>query len=177
MVADFEFDQSRLREITPRQQSIYKALVALVLRNGAVDFYHASPLTPESLAAKGVDDHHIFPQAYLNTRGEERRHPQELVDCILNRTLIDADTNRRIGKRAPSDYLAEVRVQLDHAGARAFDHLLESHLLPAGAGSPLLADRFSDFLRWREERLCEEIASVTDKPVRSAAGSTAQAPA
>lgn len=167
VVAEFEFEKSRLREITPRQQSIYKALISLVLSNGAVDFHHASPLTPESMAAKGVDDHHIFPQAYLNPPNEDRRQPQELVDCILNRTLIDADTNKSIGKQPPSNYLAKVRDELAEAPAGAFDHLLDSHLLPSGEKSPLLVDRFAEFLSWREDRLYEEVSRLTRKPIPS----------
>jgi len=160
-VVEFEFDPSRLREITPKQQSVYKAMMAMILCHGALDFHHGRTLTPASIAAQGVDDHHVFPRAFVNSPGDEPAFPVQLVDCILNRTLIDADTNRRIGRRAPSDYLAEIRAELDVAGTGVFERVLNSHLLPTDDDSPLLRDDFQAFLAWREARLAEEIAAVT----------------
>jgi hypothetical protein len=156
-VADFEFEPARLREITPKQQSIYKALMALVLQQGASDFHHGHTLTPSSIEAQRVDDHHIFPRAYLNPPGEDPQHAMALVDCILNRTLIDADTNQRIGKRAPSDYMAAIREELDGVGEGLFGQVLDSHLLPGGEVSPLLHNDFEAFLAWRETRLYKEL--------------------
>ena len=103
-VAEFSFDAIRLRDIAPPPAvCISRSRTALVLRNGARDFHKAEPLTPTSIATYGVDDHHIFPQAYLASRGLSTS-----VNAAFNRTLIDASTNRRIGARAPSDYLAEI---------------------------------------------------------------------
>jgi len=160
-VTGFEFDASRLREITPRQQSVYKALIALILRGGAQDFHHARRLTPETITAQGVDDHHIFPRAYLDRPTGGVTYPNELVDCVLNRTLIDADTNRSIGKRAPSEYLEAVRAALAGVSGVAFEQLLRSHLLPTERESPLLRDDFEAFLAWREQRFRNEITQVT----------------
>lgn len=160
-VVDFEFDRARLREITPKQQSVYKALMAIVLRHGAADFHHGRTLTPASIAAQGVDDHHIFPRAFLNPPDPEPRFPVQLVDCILNRTLIDADTNRRIGKRPPGEYLGDIQDELEKTGAGSFEQVLSSHLLPVGSGSPLAGNDFEAFLDWRERRIAEEITSAT----------------
>ena len=160
-VADFDFEPTRLREITPKQQSIYKAMMALVLRHGASDFHHGHTLTPSLIAEQRVDDHHIFPRAFVNPPDAPHSIPTQLVDCILNRTLIDADTNQRIGKRAPSQYLAEIKEELDEVGEDVFAQALDSHLLPWTNGSPLLQDDFSDFIAWREARIAEEITKVT----------------
>jgi hypothetical protein len=162
-VAQFAFDATRLREITPKQQSIYRALMALVLCHGAADFHTARELTPASIAAERIDDHHIFPRAHLNPPADAPRQPLQLVDCILNRTLIDARTNQRIGKRSPRDYLAEVRAELDalDATGAAFQQLLASHLLPLGPGSPLLEDAFEPFLDARSELLLAQLRAVT----------------
>jgi hypothetical protein len=161
VVSDFEFAPDTLRTITPRQQSVYKALIALVLRGRAMDFHHAHQLTSDVITAKGVDDHHIFPKAFLNPLADSTEFPAELVDCVLNRTLIDADTNRSIGKRAPSDYLAPVRAELDQVSGDSFDMVLASHLLPVGPSSALMRNDFAEFLVWREARFVKEIASVT----------------
>lgn len=162
-VADFTFDPGRLREISPKQQSIYKALMALVLRHGALDFHHAHSLTPAAIAAQSVDDHHVFPRAFLNPADSPQRHPIQIADCILNRTLIDANTNQRIGKRAPSAYLTDIETELKTLGGAsdAFDRLLESHLLPTGPRSPLKLDDFDGFIQWRQTRIASEVAHVT----------------
>jgi hypothetical protein len=177
-VSGFAFDRSRLREITPKQQSVYKALMALVISNGARDFHHGQELTAASIAAQNVDDHHIFPRAFLNPTDQDRAYPTQLVDCILNRTLIDTDTNQRIGKRPPGQYLGELAAQLDQADSSAFEQVLDSHLLPSGVHSPLLAADFPAFLDWREDRIAERMASLTGKPISdlSAEEESADAP-
>jgi len=73
---------------------------------------------------------------------------------ILNRTLIDKLTNIRIGKRAPSDYLEEIRSEQGDK----FQQLIESHLLPSDA---LLADNHEDFINQRQALLWEKIQEVT----------------
>jgi hypothetical protein len=160
-VAEFAFQLNRLREITPKQQAVYKALMALVLRNKAKDFHRGTELTAASIAARRVDDHHIFPRAHLNPTDEDPAYPRQFVDCILNRTLIDAETNQRIGKRPPNEYVAEVRdefVPVDHT---AFDEALASHLLPTGENSPLIKGEFEAFLDWREARIAVEVTELT----------------
>jgi hypothetical protein len=162
VVEQFAFESAQLSAITPRQQAIYKALMALVLQRGARDFHRAAQLTAEGLAEKGVDDHHVFPRAHLNPTGEPARYPAELVDSILNRTMIDADTNKRIGKRDPRDYLAEVKGELDATeDASTFRRLLDSHLLPADDEGPLLQGDFERFVKWRIKAFVREVDRVT----------------
>jgi hypothetical protein len=156
-VTEFSFDAARLGEITPKQQSIYKAVMALVLRNGALDFHKGRPLTPATIAADGVDDHHVFPQAHLRGRGIAG----QIVDCVLNRTMIDAETNRRIGKRSPSDYLVEIRTAFEKEPAADFQRLLDSHLLPSDQDSALMSDDFDEFLTWRRQRIAADIERAT----------------
>ena len=48
-----------------------------------------------------IDDHHIFPDAFLR----RREIPAKLRETVLNRTLFDRKTNIRISDRAPSDYM------------------------------------------------------------------------
>lgn len=103
----FRFDASTLRSTTFRQRALYRAMMALSLRRGPLDFHKRGSISTQLFSdlANPVDDHHVFPQGYLDPRGV----PPVLRDSILNRTLIDKITNIRIGKRAPSDYLEEIR--------------------------------------------------------------------
>ena len=153
-VAAFRFDPRALRDVTPRQRSIYRGVINLILGGGARDFHTQAIITGKLMTEQGIDDHHIFPAKYLE------RHdvaPARIRDCVLNRTLIDRTTNQMISDRAPSDYLAEIR----STPGFPFETVLASHSLPAGADSPLLYDDYEAFLSWRQDRLWQEIRRVT----------------
>lgn len=155
-VSQFSFDVSTLRHVTPRQRGVYRGVVALILRHGARDFHTADRITSRMIREEKIDDHHVFPQSYLQETRPDINGT--LRDCVLNRTLIDKATDIRIGKRSPSDYLGEIR---ETVGEEHLTTILKSHLLPANAGSPLLADDFDAFLRAREELLKDQINLVT----------------
>jgi hypothetical protein len=113
-------------------------------------------ITSSMVTEKKIDDHHVFPQGYLS-----EQHPQVttvLRDCVLNRTLIDKETNIRIGKRAPSDYLREIE---DKVGVGPMSIVLESHLLPREAESCLRKDDFDAFVKDRQESIAGQIREVT----------------
>lgn len=165
-VAEFAFDPGRLSSYTPRQQSIYKALMALVLRRRVLDFHRAEVLSAGSVTARGMDDHHVFPRAYLNPPDGPATQPTELVDSILNRTMIDRATNIRIGKRAPGDYLAEVRKALaEESVPTSLEAILDTHGLPSGPDSPLLTNDFEGFVSDRRNFFIAEIEKATGKPI------------
>ena len=128
-VKDLRFDPRGLRDTTPKQRAIYRGVVCLVLTRSPRDFHNGARLTGDLMVEHNVDDHHLFPQGYLNKRLVDAR----LRDCVLNRTLIDRGTNIRIGSRPPSHYLEEIRAAL---GDEKYQALLDSHLLPAGPNSP-----------------------------------------
>ncbi len=148
------FDPRALRDVTPRQRSVYRGVINLILGGGARDFHTQAVITGKLMAEQGIDDHHIFPSAYLERRGIASARVR---DCVLNRTLIDRTTNQMINDRAPSDYLAEIRA----TPGFPFQAILASHGLPAVADSPLLSDDFEPFLAWRQEWLWREIQRVT----------------
>jgi len=87
------------REVTTRQRALYNACMALIARHGALDFHKLQPITPDAIRDQQIDDHHVFPRAYVAEHAELRELP---FDSVLNRTLIDRQTNIRIGKKAPS---------------------------------------------------------------------------
>jgi hypothetical protein len=106
-VAEFRFDPRILRDTTSRQRALYRGIMGLVLRRGPRDFYQRSRITADLIDEKHIDDHHIFPDAHLRSR--DVPVPDRLINCILNRTLIDRQTNIRISDRAPSEYLREIQ--------------------------------------------------------------------
>lgn len=150
-VSKFHFDVGILRNITSRQGAVYRGVICLILEN-ARDFHTDTPITAQMLR-ENVDDHHIFPAAYLNDKGI----PSRQRDCVLNRTLIDATTNRIIGKRAPSDYLNEMR----NTPHFPFKTIMESHGLSVDPNSALLQDDFESFLVDRERYIWYKIQIAT----------------
>ena len=125
------------------------------MRQHPRDFHTGALMTSDAMIEQGIDDHHVFPQAYLETQAPEVG--ARLRDCVLNRTLIDRATNQRINKRAPSLYVADIEQQVG-GGLPA---LLKSHLLPAGPASPLLRDDFEGFLQWRQDAIWQRIQDAT----------------
>ncbi len=155
-VKTLRFDPKALRDVTPRQRSIYRGTICLILGtgNGARDFHTQAVITGNLMNQEGIDDHHVFPDHFLQKRGVTLTRTR---DCVLNRTLIDRTTNQMISNRAPSDYMAEIR----NTPGFPFDAVLTSHCLPVGGESPLLADDYEAFLTWRQDRLWQEIQRVT----------------
>lgn len=153
-VETFRFDPRALRDVTPRQRSIYRGVINLILGAGARDFHTQAVITGKLIADEGIDDHHVFPAAYLERRGVV---PARARDCVLNRTLIDRTTTQMISDRAPSDYLAEIR----GTPGFPFDAVLASHGLPTSSDSALVQDDYEAFLAWRQDRLWKEIQRVT----------------
>ena len=153
-ITTFSFDPRALRDVTPRQRSIYRGVINLILGEGARDFHTQAVITGKLMTEQGIDDHHVFPAAYLEDQGIGTARVR---DCVLNRTLIDRTTNQMIGRRAPSDYLAEIR----GVSGFPFEQVLASHHLPTDADSPLLKNNYEAFLAWRQNRLWRQIQHVT----------------
>lgn len=156
-VTGLRFDPKALRDTGPRQRSVYRGVMCLVLSSGTGvrDFHTQAVISSKLMRDEGIDDHHIFPDDYLLKK--KGIQPVRIRECVLNRTLIDRTTNQVISNRAPSDYLSEMRA------TRGFplDSILMSHSLPTGADSPLWNDDYEAFLTWRQGRLWQEIERVT----------------
>lgn len=154
VVREFEFDPDILRETTSRQRAVYYGCLALILSMGAVDFDTRRRIDATFVGDGKVDDHHIFPKGYL--KGADKK----TENCVLNRTLISARTNRRISKKPPKKYLGEIENE-DKKGVSSLKKILDSHLLPSEEGSPLRKNDFEAFLAKRQELLYDKIKEVT----------------
>lgn len=159
VVRDFEFNPDDLRQTTPRQRAVYYACLALILSMGALDFYSGRRVNAKFNDDGKVEDHHIFPKGYLHNAGNTDTKAQ---NCILNRTLIAAETNRKISAASPADYLAEIENAGETSrGAKSLEEILISHLLPGDANSALRSNRFDEFLAERQKLLGDKIKAVT----------------
>jgi hypothetical protein len=85
---------------------VYKGILNLINYKaaGLIDWKNSSNLNFNSK----LDDHHIFPKEYLKTKFADLA--PSLIDSVINRTLIPKITNIKIGKKAPSIYLKELKI-------------------------------------------------------------------
>ena len=155
VVARFSFDPATWLSVTGRQRGLYRATMALLMRNRPLDFHQAVPLTRSVIETNAVDDHHIFPTAYLRETGQTKH-----VDTVLNHTLIDKVTNIRIGKKAPSVYLSEMASEL----GTTLGSVLSSHGLPADDSGALWQDDYDTFLEGRLNYLTDQLSIVAGSP-------------
>jgi hypothetical protein len=153
-ITSLHFDPAILRDTTARQRAVYRGTLSLVLRHHSRDFHSHKILTLEVINENHVDDHHIFPNKFLERKGIASR----MRDCVLNHTFIDRGTNMHISDRAPSNYMLEI---YNERGEAKFTELLQSHRLPASKESPFWKDDFEAFLQWRQDELWVEIRKVT----------------
>lgn len=165
-VGRFFFSEDQLLGATVKRRALYSGVMALTVTSGAKDFHTSQKLTSDQVRSQKIDAHHIFPKKWLaeNYRAadegpEGTAHSPEL---ILNRALIDKETNQRIRARAPSEYLADIR---EVRGDSALNEILDSHLLPNQVGAGLFEDEYDQFLMTRLGLVVDQIEAVTGKQV------------
>ncbi len=140
-----------------RNSAAYKGLHALQMKQGARDFKTGQPIDVHAYMEDAIDIHHIFPRRWCEKHGIRT----ELADCIVNKTALDAHTNRHIGGRAPSDYVSRIETS-DGVERGVLDGFLRSHDISPTA---LRGDDFGQFFDRRFESLLRHVASAMDKPV------------
>lgn len=135
--------RTNLKQVV-RHGAVYKGIMCLVALRGARD-------SGDTIELHSLDDHHVFPQAFLKELG----YGQDERNTILNRTLIVRDTNQRIIRaKRPSAYLGEVEKIL---GETKVAEILRTHFIDAAGRDAMRSDDFEGFIRARENTLRQEI--------------------
>jgi hypothetical protein len=162
-IKDAQFQADRLLTLRSRLSAAYKGLFALQMKRGARDFRTGDPIDIHAYVDDAIDIHHIFPKKWCDT--SEHRISAGVADSVVNKTAIDAKTNKQIGGAGPSKYLSRIeRVsQIDPA---ELDAILQSHDIDPIA---LRQDDFAVFFNRRFERLLKQIEEAMGKPVNRAA--------
>ncbi len=104
-------EPSDLYSFTRRASLTYRGVLNLI-SFAAGGFHDWSSIQRIGITTTDLDDHHIYPRAYIASRPEldiDNDEAEQLVDCVANRTLIPKLLNIRIGRRPPHDYLAELK--------------------------------------------------------------------
>jgi hypothetical protein len=146
-----------------RNSAAYKGMYALQMKRGGRDFRTGLTIDVHAYLDDAIDVHHIFPQKWCS----EHNIPDGVANSIVNKTAIDAKTNRRIGGNAPTSYLATIE-SVEKTTAQDVDQILSSHDIDP---LTLRRDDFPAFFNARYERLLRQIEEATGKPVNRSADS------
>lgn len=133
-----------------RVNAIYRGIMCLIAIKGAKDFQ-----ADDSIAFHTLEDHHIFPKAYLYKQQDAagRKLSADQINSIVNRTLISAQTNRRISRSSPSNYLERL------VPAERCVEIMSSHFIDADGLASMHADQYEAFLDARELSLMTEVVT------------------
>lgn len=155
-VMQANFTPERLLALRTRNSAAYKGLYAFQMKSGAADWRTGEPLTFSTWHSEWIDIHHIFPKAWCRSQ----EIPPRLYDSIINKTPIDADTNRKkVGARAPSIYLRLLEQDIDSG---QLDRILADHWLRPEL---LRADNFAECFVERGMKMLELIGGAMGKPI------------
>ncbi|MFF4494059.1 GmrSD restriction endonuclease domain-containing protein [Streptomyces sp. NPDC001546] len=155
-VSELPINATTLRTASVRRKALYSGLMCLLIKNKAADFHTGQSMTVTR--AVEAESHHIFPKGYL-----AKQAGTESAELMLNRALIDGETNRIISNNAPSSYIEKMRSAY---GKERLADVLASHAISSHATSGLLRDDYSSFLDERLEIVIQMIEEATGKMVQ-----------
>ena len=158
LVTQSSFIPERLLTLRTRNSAAYKGLYALQMKSGAADWRTADPLSVSTWLSMNTNIHHIFPKAWCRKK-RPKPIPAKICDSIINKTPIDARTNRIIGGRGPSSYIPRLEKDID---PRKLDEVLQSHWLHPEL---LRADKFAQCFVERGLSMLDLIGKAMGKPV------------
>jgi len=157
-VRDANFDPVRLLSLQTRNSAAYKGVCALLMKAGSLDFLNADPIEITSFFDLAIDIHHIFPTSHCQKQG----YSSQKWNSVVNKTPLSARTNRTIGGRAPSEYIAALEGGHHKIPPNRVDELLASHKI-----TPLLVrnDELELFIRDRARQLLDLIGAAMGKTI------------
>lgn len=146
----------RIRGSASYASAVYSGVFCRLGIGGARDWRRG-----EDIRLQDLQDHHIFPQAYLKRHSVKKRAE---LNTIANRTLISDETNLKIRDKAPAAYVDDT----DVFPSAPTDALLTPHFVtPKGrdlmrAAAETLSDSdaaalYEAFLEERERTIIAEI--------------------
>ena len=107
----------------------------------------------DMISENEVEMHHVFPKKWCKDNGID----EGARESVPNLALIDAETNKIIGSKAPSVYLKALQARAGNISDEQMDRILETHLIPV---KELRQDDFQAFHQKRAGLLKDTIASA-----------------
>lgn len=160
-----QFQAERLLTLRTRNSAAYKGLHALQMKQGARDFKTGQPIDVHAYLEQAIDIHHVFPRRWCDEHGDKHGIDSGIANCIVNKTALDARTNRRIGGSAPSVYLSRIESGdgiKPGIKPHVLDGFLRSHDIDPVA---LRRDDFGHYFNQRFESLLDHVERAMAKPV------------
>ena len=127
------------------------------MKQGSRDFKTGLPIDVHAYMEDAIDIHHIFPRHWCDAHDIE----PWIANTIVNKTALDAHTNRRIGGNAPSVYLSRIESG-DGIERHVLDGFLRTHDIDPLA---LRRDDFAQFFNQRFESQLRQVERAMGKPV------------
>ena len=158
LVREAIFPPERLLSLRTRLSAAYKGLYALQMKSGAADWRTTKPLSLATLHTDKIDIHHIFPVACC--KRQQPSVPRSLYDSIINKSPIDATTNKIIGGKCPSQYIPGLEEQC--IDPEELDRVLKAHWIKPHL---LRSDDFAKFFVERGEAILELIGQAMGKTI------------
>ena len=156
------FQPTRLISLQSRLSAAYKGIMALILKEGCLDFITGSAMDFTTFIDEGTDIHHIFPRKYCEDLKMDRRK----WNSIINKTPLFAKTNRSIGGSAPSKYVQKI-ISDNKVTEDNLKLYLASHLISV---DDLRNDDFDEYFIKRAKALLNLISIAMDKPISNLDG-------
>jgi len=151
------FQASRLDTLRSRGSAAYRGIYVLLQREGASDFFWKQRMVDIDKDDIRIDIHHIFPKKWCSDRGLDAK----VYDSIVNKTALSYKANRKVGGRAPSEYLRQIQEDKQVLMAdSAMDQILLSHLIDPAL---MRQNDFDAFYSQRKASLLEMIERVMGK--------------
>jgi len=144
-----------------RASSVYKGLLNIInfdSDQGLLDWANTSRV---SLNHDKLQDHHIFPKAYLKNRYVDQPEILDMVDTVANRALIPKLTNLKIGAKPPSRYLGELLDKNPDLRISLRSHKIDDEIILDEA----FDDLFEDFIRYRALSVFDVVKRVAIDPL------------
>jgi len=146
----------RIRDSASYASARYSGVFCLLALRSARDWRRG-----EDIRLQELQDHHIFPKAYLKRYDITKRVD---VNTIANRTLISNETNGKIKDKAPAEYLNDEGIFPSGPGAELLGpHFIDESTLPAmeAASEELTNDEleavYAAFSAARQAAMIQEI--------------------
>jgi hypothetical protein len=148
---------------TKRTSATYRGVLNLIgyAIHGLRDWKSTQKIDPD----KDLDDHHIYPRAYIASGpplDTEAGEAVQLADCVVNRTLIPKNLNVTIGKRPPQAYLADLKKLNPNLESSLQDHLVPAELVT----DPAWNRKFRAFLDARARSIMGLIERYALEPLK-----------
>ena len=156
------FQPTRLLSLQSRLSAAYKGVMALVLKEGCLDFITGSAMDFTTFLDESTDIHHIFPRKYC----EENHFEKRKWNSIVNKTPLFAKTNRSIGGSAPSKYIQKI-IKDNRVTEENLNFYLASHLINV---EDFKNNDFDAYFNKRAKSLLKLISKAMNKQISNLNG-------